>query len=254
MTMCAVQRHHAFSTDGPIRLVVDNASGRIEVRAGARAGVDITVDAIDPDGVDVMQLGDVIEVRRRTRRGRVTVVALVPESSHVEIVTASADVRLVGVLSSVRTRSSSGDIDVEHADSLDAAASSGDIRVATVTGDVNASTSSGDVSVRRIGGRFQASLSSGDVRADHVVGDLEVASTSGDIDVRRCDGVDLTLRCVSGDITLGLPSGIRVEPDLATISGTTKLPPPATTLAATDRRRVRLRIKTISGDITIVRA
>ena len=252
--MVAVQRHHALPADGPVRLLVDNASGRIEVRASSRSGVDVTIDAIDPDGVDVMQLGDLIEVRRRTRRGRVTVVALVPEGSQVEIATASADTRLVGALGSVRARSSSGDLEVEQAASVDAKASSGDIRVVSSAGDVHAATSSGDVEVRHVGGRLTASLSSGDVTATHVSGDLEVASTSGDIEVRRCDGDELTLRCVSGDVLLGLPSGIRVEPDLSTVSGSTKLPPPANALATTDRRRVRLRIKTISGDITIVRA
>jgi DUF4097 and DUF4098 domain-containing protein YvlB len=252
--MVTVQRHHAFSSDGPVRLLVDNASGRIEVRATARTGVDITVDAVDPDGVDVMQLGDLIEVRRRTRRGRVTVVALVPDGSHVDVVTASADIRTIGALGEVRTRASSGDVEIEQAVTVDARASSGDITVAAATGDVTASTSSGDIEARRVGGRFNASVSSGDVSAQLVAGDLEVASTSGEIDIRRCDGDELSLRCISGDVRLGLPSGIRVEPDLSTISGTTKLPAPAAGLATTDRRRVRVRIKTISGDITIVRA
>jgi DUF4097 and DUF4098 domain-containing protein YvlB len=253
--MVSVQRHHVFAADGPVRLLVDNASGRIEVRASVRAGADITVDAADPDGVDVSQYGDLIEVRRRTRRGRVTVVALVPEGSDVEVTTASADTRLVGRLGEVRTRSSSGDVDVDQAESVDARASSGDITVMATVGDLSASTSSGDVEARSIGGKLVASLSSGDVTVHHAAGDVEAASTSGDIEVRRCDGGDISLRCVSGNVVVGLPTGIRVEPDLSTISGTTRLPAPAPSAPlTTDRRRVRLRVKTVSGDITVVRA
>jgi DUF4097 and DUF4098 domain-containing protein YvlB len=181
-------------------------------------------------------------------------VALVPEGSHVEVVTASADIRLLGSLGHTRTRASSGDVEVEQAITVDAKASSGDIKVFATSGDLTAATSSGDIAARRVGGRFSASVSSGDVSAQEVTGDLDLASTSGDIEIRRCDGDELTVRCVSGDVLVGLPSGIRVEPDLSTISGTTKLPAPTTALAATDRRRVRLRVKTISGDITIVRA
>jgi len=62
---------------------------------------------------------------------------------------------------------------------------------------------------------------------------------------------------VSGDITIGLPSGIRVDPDLATFSGKTRLPRPRPESSAPSevpRRLVRVAVKTVSGDITIERA
>jgi hypothetical protein len=58
---------------------------------------------------------------------------------------------------------------------------------------------------------------------------------------------------VSGDIAIGLPGGIRVEPDISTLSGRTKLPsrPPAATTEP--RRPVRVRLRSVSGNITIER-
>jgi hypothetical protein len=59
---------------------------------------------------------------------------------------------------------------------------------------------------------------------------------------------------MSGDIDLGLPSGIRVEPQISTMSGRTMLPTPATASGdAAERRVVRVKLRTMSGDITIAR-
>jgi hypothetical protein len=55
-------------------------------------------------------------------------------------------------------------------------------------------------------------------------------------------------------VTIGLPAGIRVEPDISTLSGRTRLPEQSSA-APTDapRRSVRLKLRTVSGDIEISR-
>ena len=70
--------------------------------------------------------------------------------------------------------------------------------------------------------------------------------------VGHCDGSDISVRSISGDVRLGLPSGIRVEADLSTVSGRAQLPEPAPT--GGDRRPVRLMVKTVSGDIRLERS
>jgi hypothetical protein len=50
-----------------------------------------------------------------------------------------------------------------------------------------------------------------------------------------------------------LPSGIRVEPEISTLSGNTRLPTGSGIATDGPRRTVRLRIRTVSGDIRIDR-
>jgi DUF4097 and DUF4098 domain-containing protein YvlB len=120
--------------------------------------------------------------------------------------------------------------------------------------DSRLSAVSGDYSGRSVGGRFHASTASGDIRVGHVGGDVEVATTSGDIRIERCDGDDITARSVSGDVSVGLPTGIRVDADLSTLSGRTTLPEPTPSSADEPRRPVRLRLRSVSGDLRVERA
>jgi DUF4097 and DUF4098 domain-containing protein YvlB len=115
---------------------------------------------------------------------------------------------------------------------------------------------SGDIAAGSVAGRLIATTASGDVRVARAGGQVIIGTTSGDVRVERFDGAELTVKSVSGDVELGLPSGIRVEPDLSTLSGRTRLPAPATALPppqASPRRVVRLHVLTVSGDITIER-
>ena len=82
---------------------------------------------------------------------------------------------------------------------------------------------------------------------------MVVGSTSGDVRVNRCCGSDIAVRSISGDVRVGLPSGIRVEAEISTLSGRASLPEPAPSSDQGDRRPVRLHLKTVSGDIRVER-
>lgn len=248
-----------FAVGDLARLDVDIPAGSIRVQNGAPGKVSVSIDAADPDIVEVSHLGDAVTIRHAGRwlgRGRpIRAFIEVPPGSEITVVTASADVRLLGEFGPSRVRTASGDIEVERAERADLDAASGDLRVRSVPGNLAVSTASGDVTVGSVGGRLAASLTSGTLRVDLVDGPLEVTTTSGDVAVRRCNGDDITVKSVSGDVALGLPTGIRVDPDIHTLSGRTVLPRPAGSgSGGNDRRRVRLRIHTISGDIRIDRA
>ena len=58
---------------------------------------------------------------------------------------------------------------------------------------------------------------------------MTIGTTSGDVRIDRADGSSIGVKCISGDVTLGLPAGIRVEPDISTLSGRTSLPTPSRT-------------------------
>jgi DUF4097 and DUF4098 domain-containing protein YvlB len=131
---------------------------------------------------------------------------------------------------------------------------SGDARVEVVRDAADFRATSGDIMLGRVGGRLSASLSSGDVRIDELAGDGDFETASGDVVVRRYMGGSMGVRSVSGDVRVGLPSGISVQPEISTLSGKVNLPEPARDTAAGERRTVKLRLRTVSGDIRIERA
>ena len=165
-------------------------------------------------------------------RGRsCRVVAVVPRGTDVNVETASAEVRLSGNLGTVRVRTASGDVDVDRSLRLDVTTASGEVTCNAVEGDATITTISGDCSVTTVGGRLDASLTSGDLRVERCAGDLAVGSTSGSARIGHCDGSEISVRSISGRASLPEPA-------------------PATT---TDRRPVRLRLKTVSGGIRVER-
>jgi DUF4097 and DUF4098 domain-containing protein YvlB len=220
-------------------VTVDTASGQIELRALDVVAITVDVDADQANDWDISQFGDNVVVRapRRRRMRNAKIYVQVPTGTNVGVDAASADVALHGTFGDVRIRTASGDVRADECERLDVG------------------SASGDVNVRRVSGRLSVSTASGDIRADRVGDDCQCGTASGDVRIDCCDGDAIEVKTVSGDIQLGLPSGIRVEPDIATLSGRTRLPQPAPSSPADGpRRNVRVRLRAVSGDITIDRA
>ena len=253
-----MRRDERFTVDGRARLDIDVPAGAIHVQVGDPGTVDVSIDSSDPAQFEVTSIGSsvsVVQPSRWSSRSRATrVVVRVPAGSDVDVRTASGEIELRGTLGNVRARSASGDVDAEHVGRIDAQTASGDARVVAASRDASFNTASGDVSVGRVDGRLSASLASGDLRADRVGGSVGVGTASGDVSIGRCDGDEIVVKTVSGDIHVGLPSGIRVEPQITTLSGRTTLPHPAPVAASAPRRTVRVRLRSVSGDIRIDRA
>jgi Putative adhesin len=258
VTLLAVRRHERFEVGDRPRVEVHVPAGSVEVRAGAPSVIEITIDASDPGDFEVDQVGDSVSVRQtsrwRTRSRSVRVTAVVPSGTDVDVTSGSADAHLVGDLGVSRVRTASGDAQVDMVARLDASTASGDIRIGEVSGDAVLSTASGDCTVGTVEGRLGVSTASGDLRADLVGGELQVSTASGNVRVGRCGGGEVAVKTVSGDITVGLPSGIRVDADINTMSGRTRLPDPAAVDPAVPRRPVRLRLRSVSGNIRVERA
>jgi len=231
--------------------------GVVEVHVGDAGLIQLTLDSSSAAEFEISKTGDRVAVRHPSRwsiRGRscrVNVTA--PAGTDVFVDAASADVRLSGRLGNVRIRTASGGIETDGAARLEITTASGDISGGSVDGDVTISTVSGDCSLRTVGGRVDATLTSGELRIDRCVGDVSVRSTSGSTRIGHCDGSEISVRSISGDVRMGLPSGIRVEADISTVSGKASMPEPAAPSAG-ERRSVRLKLKTVSGDIRIVRS
>lgn len=232
-------------------------SGAVEVRVGADHEIVVELDADDADRWSITRLGDSVTVeppprsgwRVRPVRGLITV----PRGADVDLSTASADVQLNGELGAVRVKSASGDVRAATAERLEVQTASGDAAARTVASAVDCSTASGDVEIGSVGGRLTVNTASGDVTVATAADDVEIGSASGDIRIDRFDGSDIRVKCISGDVQLGLPAGIRVEPDITTLNGRTTLPEPAAATGGEPRRVVRVALRTVTGDISIRR-
>ena len=231
--------------------------GTIEVYAGDAGVISLTIDGGDVDQFEITKVGDRVSVRHPSRwrmRGRSSrLVANVPIGTDVEIDSTSGEVRLIGRLGAVRVRTASGDVELDSAARLDLTTASGDVSCGEVGGDAAISSVSGDCRIKVVGGNLDATVTSGDLRVENCAGDVTAGSTSGDVRVDRCGGTVIAVRSISGDVSVGLPTGIRVEADISTLSGRAVLPDPASAAAAGERRSVRLQLKTVSGDIRVER-
>ncbi|MEO6571553.1 MAG: DUF4097 family beta strand repeat-containing protein [Ilumatobacteraceae bacterium] len=238
-------------------LEIDVRTSAVEVRASVDERIQVDITGGTPDAWEIHVAGTRVSLREPTRAAsrRARLYVEVPVGTDVEVRSTTGDVDLGGILGEVRVRSASGSVRADTVAGFEAHTATGDLRLGTCADEADATTVSGDVAIGTVGGRLQVSTASGDVRLDVVGDSARVGTTSGDVRLNRFDGADLSVKSVSGDISLGLPGGIRVEPDISTLSGRTRLPPPATTLAPPGGRRVvRVRLQSVSGDITIERA
>jgi hypothetical protein len=252
-----MNRHEEFAVGERPSASIEIRSGTLEVRTGAPGRVGVALDGPDVDQWQVTQFGDSVSIEPpsssgwRSRSTRVLVE--VPAGTDIDVRSASAEVALVGDFGATRIKSASGDVRVGSVARLDVDTASGDATATAVATATSCTTASGDVELGRVGGRLTVSTASGDVRVAEADDDVEIGSASGDVRVDRCGGSNVSVKSISGDVIVGLPPGIRVEPDITTLSGRTILPEPVANSGAEPRRVVRVGLKTVSGDITIRR-
>lgn len=251
-----MNRRQEFTLGDHPAVSIHIKSGSVDVRTTDRERCTVTLDGTDAADWEVLQLGDSISVRPptggwRTRSIRLLVEA--PLGTDVDIRSASADVKLAGEFGATSVKSASGSVSVGVVDRLDVDTASGDARATSVASSASCRTSSGNVELGHVGGKLAISTASGDVRVAEAAADVEIGSASGGIHIGRFSGSDIAVKSIAGDVVLGLPAGIRVEPDISTLSGRTELPAPAAGSGTEERRVVRVGIRTVSGDIAIRR-
>jgi DUF4097 and DUF4098 domain-containing protein YvlB len=97
---------------------------------------------------------------------------------------------------------------------------------------------------------------SGDVRVETADGEARVASVSGDVTVESVAGPHVKVESVSGDVEVGVRRGCRVHVDATSVSGHMRSEHEldAAPAAEPDGPLVELRVRTVSGDVNVVRA
>jgi hypothetical protein len=266
-----------FDTPGGVDLYVQIGAGNIKLETSDRDTTEVHLVGLNRAGEDAIAE---MSVRSDERGGRHEIFVEEPKKSgfgfvaslfnnaeigvHVrcprrtslDAKTGSADVDVKGELESARVKTGSGDIDFRDVvDDIDVNSASGDVFVGDVNGHCSVKTASGDVRISVVGGELDANLVSGDLKVDEVRGSVTVQTVSGDQHIGAVSAGEIKLNAVSGDVLVGVRPGLRLWIDATSVSGdmTSELDsadgPPAG-----EGPLVQLRARTVSGDVSIVRA
>jgi hypothetical protein len=253
-----------FDTPGDVSLHIRIPSGRVRVTTaddprtsvdlvskrgrGADAHENIIVRADERNGRHVIT----IEQRDKIRWGPIQinwggdleVLITCPPGSDLDLAGGSTDLEVEGELGEVSAKSASGDIRLQDVrKKLEVKTASGDIWVGTMPEGGTTVTVSGDLEIRR------------------VQGPLTARSVSGDVKIGAIEAGELTLQTVSGDALIGVARGTRVWIDAVSVSGDLNSGlgladnlPAGDEDAEESGEVVPLHVKTVSGDVNIVRA
>jgi hypothetical protein len=240
-----------LDTPRPIRLDVRVLTADITI-----ATVDGTESSVVVTGADRMLeatavelVGDrlVIEMQRKLfgrwgpqMRGEdLSLQVRVPHHSRAEIHYASGDAVLDGIFERAEIHSVSGGVRT----------------IGEVTGDVTIKTVSGNARLAQVGGDLTASGVSGDVTVDAVGGSVTVKSVSGNVRVGSVREGQVKVQSVSGDVEIGIAAGSNLDVDASSASGVLSSEVPLSGKPGSGKGpTVKLRGKTVSGDVRLFRA
>lgn len=252
-----MNRRERLPVDGPCELVVRLASGRVEVAEGEPGTVEVEVDGPKADEFTISAAGSRVVVEQPSgglRWSRHTVVVRAADVDRLDAKLASADLLLDLAPGAVEVDVASGDLRMgDCRGAVRVRSASGSVSLGSLAGGASLSTASGDVAVEAVGGDAKVTTASGDVWVGSCAGAFSARSASGDVRLGRYDGTDISAVSMSGDVSVGFPSGRELVTDLKAVSGDVRSlfgerePDPD----EADPVAVRVRLRTTSGDVTI---
>jgi len=276
-----------FDTPGSVSLHIRLPGGRVAVTTADEPRTSVELVPTGRRGSDAVENVEVraeerpgghrivIEEKDRIRWGPiriswgadVLVRITCPPGTDLDLSGGSTDLRVEGDLGEVSVRTASGDVKLDSVQKkLQVKTASGDVDVRAIEADGTVNTVSGDIGVERVDGSLVARAVSGDARIVSVRGPLTLTTTSGDARIESVESGEVTFQSVSGDARIGVSRGTRVWIDATSVSGDLQSElgladqEPATEseasedVEAAERPLVPLQIKTVSGDVSIVRA
>lgn len=262
-----------FEIDGPLQLDIQLTSGDIQIDAGSHDVAEVELIAHDEasqelvDAATVALRGRELVVDVPQRRGSFNLSGLFggrgiscrivcPEGSSVKARTKSADLDVTGTLAGVDVATASGDAKFDNVTGdLSFKGASGDVRAGDVGGRASVNTASGDIDLGRVRGPVSANSASGDVSIAGADGDAKANTASGDVSVDAVVAGEVSVNSASGDVRLGIRRGSRAYLDCSTVSGDTRSELDVSgDEPQGDGPLVHVKARTVSGDITIVRA
>ena len=268
-----------FETPGSVSLRFRLPCGRVVVTTADEAQTSVELVPLGRRGDDAVENVEItcsevpgghvvtVEERDRIRWGplRITwgadveVRVTCPPGADVDLEGGSTDLRADGVLGEVNARTASGDIKLETVRKrLQAKTASGDVSAHAIESGGTVATVSGDLAVGRVEQALTARTVSGDARIRFVRAPLTLTTTSGDAEIESVEAGEVRMQSVSGDMRIGVARGTRVFIDASSVSGSLTselgLADDEPVAENADAAVVPLHVKTVSGDVALVRA
>jgi hypothetical protein len=268
-----------YQTPGELKLSLAIPSGDIEIETALGDSTRIELDALTDSARELLK-DTRIELRDRGADGHEVVLEVpssrsgffisfgrgpdfrlrvtCPPGADLDAQTKSADVHARGEFGSVIVKTASGDVDLgEITGDARVKTASGDVAVDEVHGTTSIQTASGDLSVQRARGEVTGQLVSGDIWIRDALTSVSLNTVSGDVRLDAAMEGVVHVNAISGDINIGVRRGSRVYVDCNTISGSmsselelSDAPPQA----GEPGPEIEVRAKTVSGDVSLVRA
>jgi DUF4097 and DUF4098 domain-containing protein YvlB len=260
---------YTFDTPQPVDLRIRVASGSITVTAADTATSTVEVTAIDDEAREladdtVVQMDGpgrrlTIEMPERRhllglKRRRVAITVTVPTGSSLTTKTASATVNAGGRYATVGINTASGEIVVDQVDGdVDANCASGDVTIGSGRA-IRAHSASGRVTIGRATGDVDVRCASAQIRIGVAEASVRAKAASGDITVDEARAGTVSLDVASGDLRIGVRSGVTAHLDLRSISGKIRSELPVDDVAPADGAPLEIRARTTSGNVLVVPA
>ncbi len=251
-------RTETYEVTGTPHVTLELKAGDVRFREGEDGRVILQFsgsnDALDAITVDVA--GDAVSVRSSgTRRrwgfvsGSVDTVVTLPSRSDLTVGLGAGDVVVGLVVRDLEVSLASGDLRIDDVDgTTEIKVGSGDVRAGRLTGNARVSSARGDIRVDRVS-EVNVSTAAGDLYLGDVSDAAHVKSATGDIRIGSFSGSDLEIQTMSGDVTVGLVSGMVVNAAVKTMSGDfrNRIKPSAGERVGS----MNLSITSFSGDVTL---
>ncbi|MFQ5751442.1 MAG: DUF4097 domain-containing protein [bacterium] len=137
---------------------------------------------------------------RHHLRGKSTWRLTVPEKTDIDFSTASGDLDVEGLNSTVEAGTASGNVQLQNmTGEFDISTASGEVEAQSVNGQIQFSTASGDVVMNDISGNSKISTASGRIKASAVVGEIRLSTASGSIHLLNSSG-EFEISAASGNV------------------------------------------------------
>ncbi|MDP9495908.1 MAG: DUF4097 domain-containing protein [Actinomycetota bacterium] len=250
-----------FEVGNSPRFVAAISSGSIDLLEGEAGIIDLQVESPRENELEISQTGGTVTVRHPIaglrwglRESTTRIRVGIPAGTTVRISAASAEIDAEVRLAEAFIDTASGNVSLSEVHDAKVKTASGDLAIVTALGEVSLRTASGDVRIGDVAEKLDVTTASGSVDVGLARRDVTSSTASGDLAIDRFEGSDLNLKSVSGNIRIGLPRGTKVALDARSLSGHIALPERAPSGGTGDeRRQVRAKLRTISGDIEIIR-